>query len=118
METQKRITPQMVKEAYQKTGLKPVRGQWTAFEDGRQCGCGLTALLCSSGFSFQRVDEFTNEKALPIEYAADRLLLDRNYATGFVGGFDGKLKSWYTIEEEPGYLDGAEVAAAIFGEQP
>ena len=98
-----RITIEQVKVAYEKTGLTPIRG---TLEFGE--GCPVDALLaergvtdCHSGYS-----------------AADALDVSPLYIRGFIDGVDGNKNGCRA--DNPayhlGYIDGAAVAAELFGE--
>jgi len=75
----RRITPEEVLKAYEKTGLKPMQGEYFSGE----CACGLGAIV-----------RFWNpEKRANDDNVAD--MLEKNgirdlYRIGFYLGFDGK----------------------------
>lgn len=100
----RRITVDEVKEAYAKTGLKPVRDT----KEYLECvhlnkGCPVDALLVSAG-GREECDHST---------IAKRLRVNASYLCCFVRGVDGSGFSTRT----KGYADGRAVAAAIFGEE-
>ena len=103
----KRITVEEVKAAYEKTGLKPVRG---TFNDGKGCGCALGALYMAQGGAACCSD--------PEEWCDAEF--DFAYWDGFAGGFDAKedfsLPDYVSLSRKEGHADGRAVAAAIFGE--
>jgi len=99
----KRITPEEVVQAYERTGLKPCFSQWS--DEGQ--GCGLHALGMALGKgslngSFQ---------------AAVALDLSSWYVLGFITGFDNGSKWWGTESEGrimmDGYVDGQKARKAV-----
>ncbi|ALS22125.1 hypothetical protein [Paenibacillus naphthalenovorans] len=99
-----RITPEMVLKAYQKTGLKPIRGEY--FSDG--CACGMGAIYKLHGgniISGIEVDKYTMN------------LTSINYMEGFYTGFDGKEdlteETAFNKEEWMGYVDGKAAWEAV-----
>lgn len=95
-----RITPEMVLEAYKVTGLKPIRDEWVNKIDGKECGCGLTAIFCA------QVDDGFSELSGAGLWADDTigraLNLDQRYVHGFTAGFDGGAKLDYGEAYEDG----------------
>lgn len=101
----KRITPEMVKAAYAKTGLQPARYLYYSGPAG--VACALCACAAEKGPPPD--DEF-------LRWAIRVLDVTPVYASGFVRGFDGD-GYWGTNESyKQGYADGRAVAAAIWGE--
>jgi len=120
----RRITVEEIKEAYKKTGIKPMRKAFAERRCEEKCGCALTALACSvTSFEFiESLVSADNELDLVyrpvVERVAARLGLNKDYAVGFIGGFDSLPRGWYLQypTELVGYDDGNLVALAIFAE--
>jgi hypothetical protein len=114
----RRITVDEVKAAYEKTGLKPKRGQYISHD--KTCGCAIGALVLAEG-----IDASANCGAMATDYA--ERVFGENYRVGFVHGFDARDKDYRKrhckfptdegqCEYDDGFNDGRAVAAAIFGE--
>jgi hypothetical protein len=80
-----RITPEQVKEAYDKTELKPMQGEFFPAEG---CACGLGAI-------------FAQKFGKPVSLIEDgdvihklEDLFPEGYRLGFVHGFDGREPSF------------------------
>jgi hypothetical protein len=99
----RRITVDEVKAAYEKTGLKPTRGEYIY---GRFCACAMGALAVANG--------------VPCDYDAARSWAfsqyGADYCNAFANGFDSKSPWGCDEVHEAGQADGELVAAAIFGE--
>jgi hypothetical protein len=102
----RRITPEEVKAAYEKTGLKPFRGSYMRTGTGEACGIGVKAFAESGEKWWDWVDRHTRD--------------NKAYHYGFVGGFDGSglgpNKEDDPADYELGRLDGEAAAAAVFQE--
>jgi hypothetical protein len=96
----KRITPDEVKAAYAKTGIKPERGGYFSSKKGRPaCGCGIAALyIANCGL--------TSNPELDLWDWCEPLF-GRHYSQGFTIGFDGGPRWLY------GRIDGEEFEAGI-----
>lgn len=103
MDEARRITPEQVKAAYEKTGLKPARGGWYPQEG---CACGLGAMLA----------EIDGEVWRPrlVSTVASRLGVELDYLNGFVRGFDGRDGKLFGHLEPLGHTDGQAAAALVF----
>jgi hypothetical protein len=91
-----KITPEVVLEAYKKTGMKPVFGSWG---NGITCGCALTAVA-------RTVDPHTNLSdvdRIP-DWIYKTLDLDHAWADHFITGFDngwgGDINEAYNLGRE------------------
>lgn len=107
------ITPEQVKAAYAKTGLIPIRGSFTRCrDDGRQCGCGLTALV------LERLGTAAFDEIAGQGMVRNILNLDFAYAAGFEDGFDEIDDSIPDLslgtEYVQGYEEGRAVADLVF----
>lgn len=104
--TTKRITPEMVKRAYQKTGLQPIRGCITNRPE-RPCCCGIGVLAAVRG-----IDHIEERYAF-----ADRMF-GNSYRHGFVMGFDGGDYDSDDVDSRQryrdGFNDGRKCATAVF----
>ena len=110
----KRISVEMVREAYAKTGLRPGHG---SFFPGDKCACALGALYYEKhGLSVddpQTVREFLDARYPPW------------YVTGFARGFDGMARILPAFcrdeakheEIRRGYADGQACAVAVFTQE-
>jgi hypothetical protein len=101
----KRITVAMVKRAYKKSHLEPIRDD---FGDGVECGCPLTAICAAAG------DESPAD-------SADGLVNTETYYEGFVSGVDDVPDTHSSFKKDDdafvsGYSDGLAVRNAIFGD--
>lgn len=108
-----RITPREVLEAYEATGLRPVR---EVFDNKAGGVCGLTVVAAAKG-------EWPNGELLPedavmkvLERTMTHEAADR-YIDGFMYGFDKEeededASAW----ERKGFRDGRRAARAVFGE--
>lgn len=104
-----RITPEMVKKAYAKTGLKPKRG---ACGDHVTCGCALAAIWVAE----------VHPKKPDLGHADfwgwAESVYGFGYSHSFAHGFDWtsgpKRRGDYGVPE--GFDDGLACAAAIFAE--
>jgi hypothetical protein len=106
----RRITVEEIREAYQRTGLKPVRRTWRAWNNQTmqlECCCAMTALASCDG-----VDAHQSSTGAIIDWG-DRKF-GSLYCFSFREGFDGFAAASFHSKE--GYEDGRAVAAAIFGE--
>ncbi|WP_010271408.1 hypothetical protein [Paenibacillus senegalensis] len=81
-----RIAPEQVKEAYEKTGLKPMQNGW--FEISTKCACGLSAVLAAEKGIEWLESQFRLRRSRSY-IASERLNLLPSYVTGFTSGFDG-----------------------------
>jgi hypothetical protein len=102
----RRITPDEVKAAYEKTGLKPGRGCYADPYTNVACGLGVMARAEGGNRWWAWIDESTQD--------------NRSYHYGFVNGFDGlpihiDLKD-SMADAELGHQDGQAAAAAVFQE--
>ena len=86
MAAAKRITPEMVLEAYREQGLIPLRGDWL-YNEG---ACALSAVVihkCGSAKYIERT--LHNEGTDAVQtLICDELELPSEYVYGFVRGFD------------------------------
>lgn len=93
----KRITVEMVKEAYAKTGLKPKNQCF--FDNG--CACAIGAMYyektgsAAGGFARGWADEMFTDI----------------YADGFIYGFDEQYPAW---QDNPYYMQGYEDGRAAW----
>lgn len=106
-----RITPDQVVEAYRKTGVKPMQGNWHNGSESDLCCCGLGALYLAAG---EPVLTLTlNSYAHHVQQV---LNIPGNYLIGFTNGFDGKVmpEEWVNREFEPqGFHDGRLAWATV-----
>ena len=91
MAATKRITPEMVLEAYREQGLVPLRGDWLYKEEEGKCyACALSAVVihkCGSAKYIERT--LHNEGTDAVQtLICDELELPSEYVYGFVRGFD------------------------------
>lgn len=103
MEATARISVATVQEAYRTTGLVPVIRQ--TYGGGK--ACALAAVAASR--SFTECGERWNCWTL-----AAYLGLGQDYASGFVGGFDGRERMDVGGDYHTGYADGEPVRRAVF----
>jgi hypothetical protein len=97
----KRITPQEVLEAYEKTGLKPMQGDYYPQEG---CACGMGAIATSNGYIDTGLEPFYSK-------------LFRKYGTkyhdGFTHGFDGGTVVMNNENFIKGHTDGKAAWEAV-----
>jgi hypothetical protein len=106
------ITAQMVKEAYEKTGLKPVQKYYV--HNG--CVCGLTALVAARS-SIDKVRAL-NHQGLRWETFANILDIPVEFVAGFIHAYDEDFDppEVSTPEYFKGYVVGEEARKLVFGE--
>ena len=97
----KRITPEDVVDAYQKTGFTPCFGHFLS-EDGKS-GCGITVVLAAEGrpIALGRI----GEEAMKT--------MSNSYIDGFWNGFDGFNQTHGPEERVQGNADGLAARAAV-----
>jgi hypothetical protein len=104
----RRILPEEVKQAYERTGLKPIRNGWHRKDGEQACGCALTA-VCLDGGHNGILD--TEQR---MNYAEVALGLDPQYARGFLHGFDCvKIEEEVHLHRQMGWEDGQACAEAV-----
>ena len=103
-----RITPQLVRECYEQTGLSPATCR--LLSKGRACALG--AIAVASGYLAK--DDWHNCKAVNEAYQKlfDRFGMD--YVLDFYSGFDGEMACF----QSPGLCDGLATRIAILYEKP
>jgi hypothetical protein len=96
----------MVKEAYAKTGLKPMRGHYYQFaDDGHSCACGIGAIYYNRNVEYAK--GMRASKLASAEYG-------EMYKHGFTAGFDGHSQDAINdTEYKTGYEDGRAVWEAV-----
>jgi hypothetical protein len=103
MDNQTRITPEMVIEAYMKTGLKPAKNLFV--EDG--CACAIGALFTAAG---QDSDNAYDHEI--VDWAKEQTK-SNDYPYGFMAGFDGGLFKTSNEESNRGIEDGKAAWEAV-----
>ena len=93
----KRITPQDVRQSYEKIGYKPIQGRTNTFHS--EC-CGFAAFLRALGYEPSWWLEI-------IEYAQQFGFVE-DYVRGFIEGFDGNSMSESRTAWEIGHADGKD----------
>ncbi len=107
-----RITPEQVLEAYQKTGINPMRNDYCYLDDnGEKCGCAITALLTDK-IGWEDTNSAIYTKVRLSAYISEELGLESDYVEGFIYGFDG----FSARKNTQGYVDGAQ-AKELVGEK-
>lgn len=109
-----RITPEQVKAAYEKTGMKPARCSMLWWKkDGAPCGCGLGALFVASHGG---LDAFRDVVLMPAlrPWAQERW--GAKYVYGFIVGFDDNGLPCNDARKREGRADGRAAAALVFSE--
>jgi hypothetical protein len=99
-----KITPEMILDAYENTGLKPKQGDYFS-KDGK-CACGLGAF-----YAFNN-----NTKELDGSYVGNYIskLISYDYLSGFIDGFDSNEYIGDPLDEEIiGYKDGIAAWEAV-----
>lgn len=90
MAANKRITPEMVLEAYKEQGLVPLCGDWLYIEEGKCYACALSAVVvhkCGSTMYIERALRDEDMDAVRF-LICDELELPSEYVNGFALGFD------------------------------
>lgn len=95
----KRITPDEVVAAYDKTGLGVMQGGY--FDADGTCACGM-GVYAAARFG---VDP-RNYHAVDIDLAFIRVGFTREYLRGFYNGFDGRARERGHAQEDLGRADG------------
>jgi len=102
--SKKRITPEMVLEAYRKTNYIPIQNSF--YHNDGNCACAIGAIYTmeTGDRNEEEVQNYAN-KAFGVRYSH-----------GFIAGFDG-LKADSTTEDDyiDGYYDGKTVWKFIQG---
>jgi hypothetical protein len=114
-----RITPERVKDAYDKTGLIPIQDVWIRRWDSGDCeACALSAVMVAEGkASEDELIALTNAEDDAEPDAAKALDLAKDYEFGFVEGFDaspdGKPARKHLLNSQGyllGFADGQKAA--------
>jgi hypothetical protein len=94
----KRITPEEVLKAYEKTGLKPMRGDYYPFQG---CACALGVMAVTLKLSGNLYDHFQD--------------IYGDYQDAFTDGFDGRRKPTGGLckTDEIAYKDGNAAWEAV-----
>jgi hypothetical protein len=115
----KRITPEAIKEAMERTGLKLIHNDWG---DGITCGCPQTILYADQCEGHKLTKEYTEDDSFVEDWADAGF--DGYYAMGFRVGFDEPERSinfsnGYGIEDSyrQGVTDGKECRMALLKEE-
>jgi hypothetical protein len=103
-----RITPEMVIEAYRKTGLNPVRGDYFP----------ITGYACALGALYVAEGKYRSDRNLHLNSTFCSLhsqyVYGSEYCVGFVNAFDGEEILWPENDEYvAGYEDGRAAWNAI-----
>lgn len=99
-----RISVERGKEAYAKSGLKPVRrATFCTNAEKQDCGCLIAAMALEAGC------ERVQEKILA--WIPDNL--GCHYAGGLIDGFDGRKSDAWQIKNNQRYMDGYEDGKAV-----
>lgn len=113
-----RISGEQAVAAYRKTGLHPIRDEFARKEDGRLCGCPLTAVWAArlpDGWRRKRIETIEAN----VEIWATRLYGDQ-YVIAFTAAYDhgvGNLEKPCVYAEQraiDGFNDGRAVAHAVW----
>jgi hypothetical protein len=124
----KRITVNIVRDAYARMGYQPCRGEWRQEKEPREGGRDPVELACPQTTLLELAGLISHDEEGPnIETAADDEW-GTAYANGFRDGWDGlesRTARDCTIygptgweEYELGYADGAAAAAEIIEADP
>jgi hypothetical protein len=103
----RRITPDEVKAAYERTGIVPATCCWYGLKGGSACGCALTAMCIDAGHVSITLTESK------MNYVQDALGLDPHYTRGFLFGFDGVNVNDCQGAVNIGHEDGVACAEAM-----
>lgn len=107
-----RITVEEVKQAYSKTGLKPIKGKMF-----NQNGCCALGALFVSRFSMQELLDLDHKSEL-YDYFQD--IYGKDYIRGFWFGFDNFTSvndAGHTADHILGYNDGQIASYEVFKEE-
>lgn len=111
----KRISEDEVIEAYKKTGIKPIRGEWHIVLNNEHFCCPLATLV-----AMHNPDMVFKDQLGSTEEFADALGLDYDYVLGFITHFDhddiGKERETNNINHRIGLYDGKSVYKALVDE--
>jgi len=100
-----RLTPELVREAYEKTNITPIKEDYGYLTDEGCAGCGITAVLSHIKGEFTVPEDY--------EEAARLLGCSNEYASGFVRGFDGDQSEHATGDTALGMEDGNAAWEAV-----
>jgi hypothetical protein len=121
----KRVTPEVVIEAYKKTGLQPVTSVFIDEHEGQICSCGLGAVVRAN---HMELDVWDIDNKLQDMGAEDIEFLfgegkPHEYLNGFIWGFDGshpeskRFEQMSTEDQQMfilGHEDGTACNQALF----
>lgn len=125
----KRITPQMVREAYAKTGLIPVRHSFydhgPRCDHDTRCGCPGTAVAIAQNPALLDLfeDDYQNDTGDMYDLVDREIEAVDGYLSGFIQGIDGTaafmgsggiIDDWtWSIQNMPGFALGYGDAIAV-----
>jgi hypothetical protein len=100
----KTITIKAVREAYRKTGFRPLHYRWWRTRKGVKCACPLAALAVAHGVADFKTKPARVAGLLEVVYGHD-------YITGFIWGVDAIDCTWevLTPRERAGYNAGLRI---------
>lgn len=105
------ITPELVKAAYEKTGLRPIRKAWLS--DGCACAVSVVA-IAELGADAKDIEA----EVFPASSFARSFGVEASQMYSFVEGFDGSPSDNPHPKAYPAeYQQGRAVASLIFGEE-
>jgi hypothetical protein len=84
----KRITPDEVLKAFLENSLVPIQDSYAEIDSGKECTCGLSALVIAKGAKFGFVRGVEDQENFVLETMKSEGF-DPHYLVGFVLGFDG-----------------------------
>jgi hypothetical protein len=107
--TARRISVELVREAYSVSGLKP-QAFCTVSHDF-QCGCPVGAIHLCSKPTQDDATEISNEATI---WAAETF--GKSYTRGFMTGFDTHSAGWNPYDGgREGFIDGRAAREAVLG---
>jgi hypothetical protein len=109
-QTQFPLTLERIKAAYQKTGLKPIRGIW----NGDTCVCPVVACYLADASSMEAAKANLQWIGDIRRFMANALGIDLTLLTMFIQGVDGRAIEPPTEGEAEAYEAGKAVRAHFF----
>lgn len=110
----KRITPEEVLKSITANELTPYQEEFVTLDSGKNCVCGLSAIVIAKGNTFGFIRSLDNSEA----FVMDTLIKDgftQEYLVGFVKGFDFMESRFATTDENyaVGIKDGIAAWEAV-----
>lgn len=108
----KQIAPDEVLKALIENSLVPIQESYAEIKAGKECVCGLSALVIGNGVKFGFVCGITDQETFVLETLKNEGF-EFNYLSGFMLGFDGNGLAFNTEAFLLGKHDGQAAWEAV-----